>query len=521
MQSWANVRGNLPLKIWTSTTRTTRTGRTISAYLELTYQTLRKSTRIWDNKSNASQKTKWRISMWIRWYGERSMLVTQHAAVHLGNDYLENLHSTKNQSQRTMKQLFEVTRKLVSEQTEIQGVSLTDWQEKSWKRTTLLNDRAVQLSTAKAYVFSESVLCMGRIPDTPASAWREKVDWFMNSPQCRGSRWNSSGQNFPGFTTLQFLADIQNMMTETQCEPEQFQGRIIFMSMYNYVVWRQKGNEEMCIAYSKTVADYAKRFAHRHWSFLGLGSQKNANLPYHLQWTKRCSNVGVTKTVAREQYFTTLDDAELDNLGGSRRECTLPRSDKLSKIKGRIRGNTKIGPALEVAVSHHQGRYGIEIMIQSLLGDGTCSWVMIVNGTNKYVTEMTEETQDDHIDYIGESAGKLVAKTRPKQTSIPKLVARYYISSVSGQTSNQDRLTRVSKCQKDDQIASTRSFSTAKRRRSSRIQNLGTVVSFRIYVFSALVNSSMAELLAKKEEDSRRDFSIVWIHSMLIPSKTF
>ena len=36
------------------------------------------------------------------------------------------------------------------------------------------------------------------------------------------------------------------------------------------------------------------------------------------------------------------------------------------------------------------------------------------------------------------------------------------------------------------------------RRRNSRIQNLGTDVSFRIYVFSALVNSSMAELLAKR-----------------------
>ena len=33
--------------------------------------------------------------------------------------------------------------------------------------------------------------------------------------------------------------------------------------------------------------------------------------------------------------------------------------------KGRIRGNTKIGPVLEVAVSSHQGRYGIEIKIDS------------------------------------------------------------------------------------------------------------------------------------------------------------
>ena len=124
--------------------------------------------------------------------------------------------------------------------------------------------------------------------------------------------------------------------------------------------------------------------------------QKIANLPYHLQLTKLCSNVGITKTVARRQYFTTLNDPSR----GSCREYALSRSDPLSKVKGWIRGNTKIGPALEVTVTHHQGRYGIEIMIQSLLGDGTCSWVMIVNGTNKYVTEMTEETQDDHIDYI-------------------------------------------------------------------------------------------------------------------------
>ena len=78
-----------------------------------------------------------------------------------------------------------------------------------------------------------------------------------------------------------------------------------------------------------------------------------------------------------------------------------------------------IGPAWEVAVTHHQERCGIEIMIQSLLNDGTCSWVMIVNGINKDVTEMTEETQNEHIEYIGESAGELVAKARPKQTSTP------------------------------------------------------------------------------------------------------
>ena len=40
-------------------------------------------------------------------------------------------------------------------------------------------------------------------------------------------------KNFPQFTTLKILAEIRKMMTDTKCEPEQFQGRIIFMSMYN------------------------------------------------------------------------------------------------------------------------------------------------------------------------------------------------------------------------------------------------------------------------------------------------
>ena len=81
-------------------------------------------------------------------------------------------------------------------------------------------------------------------------------------------------ENIPGFTTVQILTEIQNMMTETQCEPEQCTGIIIVVSMYNDIVWRERGDEEMCIANFKIVANYAKRFAHGHWSYLGPGSEK-------------------------------------------------------------------------------------------------------------------------------------------------------------------------------------------------------------------------------------------------------
>ena len=53
--------------------------------------------------------------------------------------------------------------------------------------------------------------------------------------------------------------------------------------------------------------------------------------------------------------------------------------------------DTKIGPVLGVKVCYHQGRYGVEIMIESFFRDRTVSWVRIVNGINKYVTEMLKE----------------------------------------------------------------------------------------------------------------------------------
>ena len=79
--------------------------------------------------------------------------------------------------------------------------------------------------------------------------------------------------NFPGFTPLQILAEIQNMMTEIKCELEQCQGRIIFMSMYNNIAWKEKGNKEDCISNAPRVTEYARRFAPGNSSFLVPGSE--------------------------------------------------------------------------------------------------------------------------------------------------------------------------------------------------------------------------------------------------------
>ena len=78
----------------------------------------------------------------------------------------------------------------------------------------------------------------------------------------------------PGFTTLQILAELQKMTNEMQCEHEQVTERIIFMSMYNDIVCREKGNIELCNASSRTVAGHAKRFGQGHWSFLDEEQKK-------------------------------------------------------------------------------------------------------------------------------------------------------------------------------------------------------------------------------------------------------
>ena len=56
-----------------------------------------------------------------------------------------------------------------------------------------------------------------------------------------------------------------------------------------------------------------------------------------------------------------------------------------------VRSNTKIGPVLDAQLYPHEGRYCIDIMIESSFKDRTVSFVRIVNGINKHVTETSEQ----------------------------------------------------------------------------------------------------------------------------------
>ena len=77
---------------------------------------------------------------------------------------------------------------------------------------------------------------------------------------------------FPGSTTLELVGEVQRFMSKMG-EPDQFQGRIVFMPMFNDIIWGYKDNETECIANSTLVSLFAKRCPAGRWSFFGPGSE--------------------------------------------------------------------------------------------------------------------------------------------------------------------------------------------------------------------------------------------------------
>ena len=65
------------------------------------------------------------------------MNATLQAAVHLGREFMENLRFTKNQLVKSAKQLFQVTEKLIMDQTEINGLTTTDYEQPLCRATTM------------------------------------------------------------------------------------------------------------------------------------------------------------------------------------------------------------------------------------------------------------------------------------------------------------------------------------------------------------------------------------------------
>ena len=141
----------------------------------------------------------------------------------MGKNNSENLHSIKMTMEKLIvKQMFEISEQLIFEQSdEIFGVSQSSWESSPWKQLSLINDEEViSLLHAKVYVFSDYVICLGKMNQNPTSntAWERQLDWFKDSSQYRtldridGEPMEFEWNIFPGFTTLQLCNKVKELL---------------------------------------------------------------------------------------------------------------------------------------------------------------------------------------------------------------------------------------------------------------------------------------------------------------------
>ena len=131
-----------------------------------------------------------------------------------------------------MKQMFDISEKLITEQSdEIYGMKTINWEDSSWKYLSLVGDEEViSLLHTKVYVFSDSVLCLGKMNENPQSniAWEDRLTWFKSSPEYRaldkidGEPMEFEWNIFPGFTTLQLCSKVQELLSRLSVTTRKF-----------------------------------------------------------------------------------------------------------------------------------------------------------------------------------------------------------------------------------------------------------------------------------------------------------
>ena len=170
------------------------------------------------------------------------MATTLNAATFMGKHFSTIQSVVKNHECLSLKQMIDVTAKIVNNEEEINGLDKILYQKNSWTQLSLINDPVViNLQSKKVYVFSDSVLYLGKVLQHPEcnEAWKNRVagvraeknyrDYDAINGESTEFEWNT----FPGFTTLQLCDRISDLLSSLGQTPESFTGRILFMSMFN------------------------------------------------------------------------------------------------------------------------------------------------------------------------------------------------------------------------------------------------------------------------------------------------
>ena len=119
-------------------------------------------------------------------------------------------------------------------------------------KSVLLDDQTIKKTKARVYVYSDSVLCLGKMhgPEDAIKKWNDQVatlkmcHTFRELQGLDGEPIDFEWKIFPGATALDLLHEIQADLQGKHVTPENFGDRKFFMSMLTTLSWKR---EEMKI----------------------------------------------------------------------------------------------------------------------------------------------------------------------------------------------------------------------------------------------------------------------------------
>ena len=152
-------------------------------------------------------------------------------------------------------QLFKISSRIwkINNQEEISCLDKIRYGKNSWTQLSLINDPVIiNLQSTKVYVFSDSVLCLGKVLRRPEcnEAWKNRVARvrversYRDYDAINGGSTEFEWNIFPGFTTLQLCDKISDLLSSMGQTPESFTSRILFMSMFNDIFCDKYDNKD-------------------------------------------------------------------------------------------------------------------------------------------------------------------------------------------------------------------------------------------------------------------------------------
>ena len=150
------------------------------------------------------------------------MATTLNAVTLMGKNFSIMQNVVLNEENLTLKRMFDVTAQTIHNEEEIYCLENVENQKNPWTQLSLINDPVIiSLQSTKVYVFSDSVLCLGKVLQHPEcnEAWKSRVagvraernyrDFEDVSGESTEFAWNI----FPGFTSLQLCDKISNLLS--------------------------------------------------------------------------------------------------------------------------------------------------------------------------------------------------------------------------------------------------------------------------------------------------------------------